>query len=60
MKLDCGAGQIWPYNEEKEIIINKNTNEELSIMKKPLLWNGDFIEIKRGALKKILEKSDYC
>ena len=60
MKLDFGAVSNL-NNEEKEIIINKNTNEELSIGKIPSLslgMSGNSFEIKRGALKKNSKKSD--
>ena len=47
--------------EKGEIILNKNTNEELLIVKKLLLHShekyGNSIEIKRGAQKKNLKKS---
>ena len=57
MKLDCGGvGPIGADNEEKEIIINKTTGDELSIsiVKKTFgNKNRHLIKIiKRGAQKK--------
>ena len=53
MKLDYGD-EITAGDEEKEIMVNENTNEELLIVKKQLFWsNGKLNEIiKRGAQKK--------
>ena len=53
--LDYGARIITSDNEQKEIMINKNTGEELSIVKKidmGFLYEYLIIIIKRGALKK--------
>ena len=52
MKLDFGFIVVDDGDQEKEIIINKNTSEELSIVKKPLSNEYLVIKIKRGAQKK--------
>ena len=58
MKLDFGYSVV-DNNEEKEITLNKNTNEELIIVKKSLLHSDEkLIEIKRGFQKKNSKKSD--
>ena len=51
MKLES-SGFFEGNTEEKEIIINKNTDEELSILVKPLSNGNLILEIKRGAQKK--------
>ena len=63
MKLDFGFGIIGADNEEKEVMINKNTTEELLVVKKQSIrLNGNMnnsFEIKRGAMNKNSKKSDY-
>ena len=58
MTLDFGV-VAYGVDEEKEIIINENTNEELLIVKKRQFFlNEKSIEIKRWPRRKIHKKSD--